>query len=101
MRSGRAEQGHDRIADEFLHGAPAPLELRTDTVVVRAEDRAHLLGIELLRLRGEADEVAEEHGDDLALLPRSRNRNQRRAAHPAEAEAIGILLAAARARDHA
>ena len=101
MRSGRPEQGHDRIADELLHSATAPLQLRTDTVVVRTEDGAHLLGIELLRFRSEPDKVAEEDGDDLPLLARrDRLGAESGPAHPAQAEALRVLLAAARARDH-
>ena len=38
--------------------------------MVRPEQRAHLLGIHALGARGEADEVGEEDGDDLALLSR-------------------------------
>ena len=101
MRGRRPEEGHDRIADELLDRAPAPLELGADAVVIRAEDGAHLLGIELLRLRSEADEVAEEDGDDLALLARrERLGAESRPAHPAQAEALRVLLAAARAGDH-
>ena len=80
---------------------PSPLELRADAVVVGTEDGAHLLGIELLRFRREPDEVAEEDGDDLALLARrDRLGAESGPAHPAQAKALGVLLAAARARDH-
>ena len=39
--------------------------------VVRREQRAHVLGVELLGAGREADEVGEEHRDDLALLARA------------------------------
>ena len=71
MRGRRAEECHDRVSDELLDGAAVALELGR-TGRVWAEDGAHLLGIELLGLRGEADEVAEEDGDDLALFARAR-----------------------------
>ena len=78
------------------------LQLQADTLVVRAEDRPHVLRVELLGLRREADEVAEEHGDDLALLVRNgRLRGERSATHPAQSETIRVFLAAARTDDHA
>ena len=84
MRSRRAEERHDRVSDELLDGAAVALELRADTVVVWAENGAHLLGIELLGLCGEADEVAEEDGDDLALLACGRGSGRECCAtHPA------------------
>jgi len=44
--------------------------LAAKTRVVRAENRARVFWIELFGLCREADEVAEAHGDDLALLAR-------------------------------
>ncbi len=41
-----------------------------DAVVVGREERLDVLGIHRLRPRGEADEVAEDDRDDLALAPR-------------------------------
>ena len=69
VRDGRAEHRHHRVADELLDGAAALLELRSQPVVVRPQDRLDVLGIERLGARGEADEVGEENGDDLALAP--------------------------------
>ena len=65
-----AEESHYRVSDELLHRAAVALQVRAHSLVVRAEDRPHVLRVELLGLRSEADEVAEEHGDDLALLTR-------------------------------
>ena len=67
MRDGSAEDRHDRVADELLHGAAALLELRPQPFVVRPQDRLHVLGIERLGACGEADEVGEEDGYSLAL----------------------------------
>ena len=59
--------------------------------VVGREQRAHVLGVELLGPRGEADEVGEEDGDDLPLLaaapvPRRAQRRRRgRTGTPPEA----------------
>jgi hypothetical protein len=101
VRRRRAEERHDGIPDELLDGAAVALELATDAVVVRTEDGAHLLRVELLGLRRKPDKVAEEDGDDLALLACDCFGSERRAAHPAQAEALGVLLAAARTADHA
>ena len=84
MRHRRAERGHDRIADELLDRSAESLDLRAYAFEVRALKRAHVLRIELLRLRREADQVAEEDRDQLPLLARSgsgtvsRGRSERR-----------------------
>jgi hypothetical protein len=70
VRRRSAEQGHDGIADELLHRAAVPLELGAYAHVVRAQDRLHVLGIQRLGPRGEADEVAEEDAHDLPLAAR-------------------------------
>ena len=70
VRGGRAEERHDRIADELLDGAAVALELRADAFVVRTQDRLDVLGIHRLGLRREPDEVAEDDRDDLALAAR-------------------------------
>ncbi len=53
VRRRRAEQWHHCVADELLHRAAVPLELCTDQLVVRAEDRLDVLGIKRLRPRCE------------------------------------------------
>jgi RecJ-like exonuclease len=67
VRGRCSEQGHDRIPDELLDRAAVALELGPDALVVRPQDRLHVLRIECLGLRGEPDEVAEHDRDDLAL----------------------------------
>jgi hypothetical protein len=100
-RHGRTEDGHHGVADELLHRAAVTLELEAHLLVVAGEDRAHVLRVELLGLRREADQVGEQHGDDFALLPRARwLDSDQRAARVAEARAGGVLLAACRAGDH-
>jgi hypothetical protein len=74
-----AEQRHHGIADELLHGASETFELHTEACVVRGEERAHVLRVELLGARGEADQVGEEHRDDLPLLAPGRLERERRA----------------------
>ena len=96
----RAEDRHDRVADELLDRAAEALDLVLDARVVRAERRADVLRIGPIGARREPDEIDEEDGDDLALLLRGRGAERRRAG-AAEAEAVGILLAAPWADEHA
>ena len=101
MRHGCAEDGHDGVANEFLDRTAEALELPAELRVVGVEHAAHGLRIELLRLRGEADQVGEEDGDDLPFLaPRSGGR-ERRSAGKAEARLLRIRLTACRAGFHA
>ena len=97
---GRAEERHHRVADELLDRAAVALELAAQALVVRRKHRAHVLRVEALGPRGEADQVTEEHRDDLALLARGRRRGERRAAGVAEARVGRVLAAAGRARRH-
>ena len=78
MRGRRAEQRHHRVADELLDGAAMALELGADALVVRAEERLDVLGIHRLGPGGEADEVAEDDRDDLALAARCARRHGQR-----------------------
>ena len=98
VRNGSAEDGHDGVADELLHRAAEALDLRADARVIRREHRAYVLRIELLGAAGEADEVGEEDGDDLALLARGGPLGlERGTARHAEARAVRVLVAAGRA----
>jgi hypothetical protein len=78
------------------------LDLLTQARVIGADASPYVLRILLLRGRGEADEVAEEDGDDLALLERRRRRNreERLGALVAEFGPCRVLLAAVRANRH-
>ena len=49
VRGRRAEESHDRVADELLDRAAVALELGAHTLVVRAQDRFDVLGIQRLR----------------------------------------------------
>ena len=59
VRDGRAEDGHDRVADELLDGAAVALDLLAEAREVRADAGTDVLGVGLLRGGSEADEVAE------------------------------------------
>ena len=78
------------------------LDLPPQTSVVGADAGADVLGVGCLRSGGEADEVAEEDGHDLALLV-ERGRwlfGQRCPAERAEGELAGQLLTARRTGRH-
>ena len=68
MRHRRPEHRHHRIPDELLHRPPVPLDLLTQTGVVRAQASPHILRIRLLRRRRKADQVAEQDRHHLPLL---------------------------------
>jgi len=101
VRDRRAEDGHDGVADELLDRAAEALDLPAQSRVVRVQKVAHVLRVGALGTRGEADEVAEEDRDDLALLHLGRRlRGQRRRTVQAEPGSLRVLLAAGRAGEH-
>ncbi len=65
---GRPEDRHHSIADELLDRPAVELELTPQERVVRADAGTDIFGIHGFRGGREADEVAEEDGDHLALL---------------------------------
>ena len=85
VRDGRAEDGHDCVADELLEHATvlfdSPLRLR----VVELQRVADVFRIGPIRACCETDEIHEEDGDELPLLTRRARILQRRAAAAAEA----------------
>jgi hypothetical protein len=71
----------------------------TTTIVVN--QRTQPLGIEPLAQRSGAGQVAEEHGDRLALLPGLRSSvSERKAALLAELRALAVVVTTARADRH-
>ena len=88
------------VADELLDPAAVPLDLRTNPLVVRRQERPYVLGVELLGAGREADDVDEEDADDPPLLP-VRARRQRGTAVQAEARNLRVLLTAGGANRHA
>ena len=63
-----AEDGDHGVADELLDGAAVGLDDAPSRCVVAAQVGVDELGVVAFREGGEADEVAEEGGDDAALL---------------------------------
>ena len=83
-----AEDGHDRVADELLHGPAVALDDRLRRLEVARHHPAQALGVDPLAERGRAGHIAEEDGDDLARLPRGFGLGERRAAGVAEPRAL-------------
>jgi hypothetical protein len=61
-----AEDGHDRVADEFLYRAAVTLDRHAHRVVPASEDVSERLRVECFPERRRPDEVAEEDRDRLA-----------------------------------
>jgi hypothetical protein len=99
VRDRSAEHGHHRVADELLHRSTEPDELFAHPLVVGLQRRAHVFRVSGIGARGERDQVDEEHGDGLALLP-EHPRAERSAAREAEASPFRVLLRATRADAH-
>ncbi len=92
MRDRRAEDAHDCVADELLDCPSVTLELVPQPVVIRRENCANVLGVEPLGASRRADEVGEDHRDDLPLFStQCRHRDERSPALRAELGAFGVL----------
>ena len=68
VRRRRAENGHDRVADELLDSAAVALEIAAQAVVIGPQDALDIFRIQLLGAGGEANQVGEDHADDFALF---------------------------------
>ncbi len=73
---GRAEHAEHRVADELVHRAAEMLDRAFQQRVIDAEHRLDVLGVRLVRAFREPDEVAEQDGDDLALLAQGHARER-------------------------
>ena len=77
MTGRRPEQRHHRIADELLHPPAETLQLRPQPRIVRGKYCADIFRVHLLGVAGEADQIGEKHGHDLAfLMGRRRSLHQ-------------------------
>ncbi len=100
MRDRDPEDGHDGVADELLDGAAVALEDDAQVLEVAPHARAQRLRVGRLAERSRADEIAEENGDDLALLSCGLGGGEFGTARAAEARITGVLTPAVRADDH-
>jgi hypothetical protein len=101
VRGRSPEHRYDRVADELLHGAAVALDLASQAGVVGPDPGSHILGICLVGCGREPHQVAEQHGNDLALLgQRAWGHPEGSGAEPAEGEAFGVVLATTRAGCH-
>ncbi len=100
VRNRRPEHGHHGVADELLDGASEALQIGLDPFVVCAQHGADVLRVGSVGPAREADEVDEEHGDDLPLLPDGSRSLERASTGKAEPRMSGVLLAAGGAGGH-
>jgi hypothetical protein len=66
-RGRRSEHRHGGVADELLQQPAVPVDRLPNRLEIGVLDDRHVLGVESLRQRREADQVGEEDGDDAAL----------------------------------
>jgi hypothetical protein len=99
MGRRHAEDGHDRVADELLDRAALRRDLLGHCREVVGHHRPHVLGVHLLCARRRADNVREEHGDELEHLA-GRGFLRCRPTGGAEAGSRGKRFAAARTGVH-
>jgi hypothetical protein len=76
VRPGITEVGEDSIAHEFGDVALEADKLARHRIVIRADQRAHVLGIEPSRQLGRADQI-DEHHRQLPAFGFARNRPRR------------------------
>ena len=71
------EDGQHRVAGELLDQALVARDLRAQAIECARHQRLHELGVGGLIEAGEADQVGEDHGRDLALPARIRRGDRR------------------------
>jgi hypothetical protein len=98
----RPEHGHHGVADELLRGTALPLDLLQHPEVEEAELAPDILGVGVLRIGGEPDQVTEQDGDDLAFLDACDRGVSRKSGPTGHAKGglRGVLPEAARTRRH-
>jgi hypothetical protein len=68
MGDGCTEHGHDGITNELLHCPAQAFDLAPQVGVVGTKPSDHVLRVGSIRAGGEANQIAEQHGDNLALV---------------------------------
>jgi hypothetical protein len=99
VRDRRAEDGHDRVADELLERPSVALELRAHQLELWPDRRPDVFRVTAVAETGRVDQIGEEHRHDLALL--AATAVDSRPTRGAESGAFGQLGAALAARGHA
>ena len=111
VRRRRAPDGHDRVADELLDRAAVALDDGPSQLEVARQELARVLGILVLRERGEPHEIREQDRHQAPFGGARRRRDgpgtgaagwrgrsaQRGSAFAAELGLVGVLGAAVRA----
>ena len=89
MSNRRTEDRHDGVAYELFDQAAIPFEVTTDEVVIRNQQRPHVLDVQPLGHAREPHEIDEDDGDNFAHL--TRRCGERCAALEAEAGAFRVF----------
>jgi AAA ATPase-like protein len=76
VRERRAEEGHEAVAEKLVDGALVAVDLGEGDLEEPVEEIVHRVGPQPLGQRGGADQIAEEHGDRLALALQRRPRGE-------------------------
>jgi hypothetical protein len=95
-----AEDRHDRVTDELLHGPAVSLEGSPEDVEIASHDRPHRFGVEVLADGGGTRHVREHDGHDFACFGWPRGTGKGGSTHRAEAELGGAFVATGGAGDH-
>ena len=72
VRDRRTEERHHGVADELLDCPSEAFELDAEPVVIGHEHGTNVFGVKGFGALGEADQIGEQHRDDLALLAECR-----------------------------
>jgi hypothetical protein len=72
----RTEERHEAISEELVYRALVPMDLGKHHIEGAVHQAVDVLGIQALGQRGEARDVHEEHGDELALTLQRAARDQ-------------------------
>src|SRR5439155_18769973 len=99
--AGKAEDGHDRVADVLLDRSAVPLECPAHLIEVARHDLAYRLRVELLRHRRRSLDIREDDRHGLSYFLWRKRRGERRPAKAAETTLLRVFLAAVRTDDHA
>jgi hypothetical protein len=89
VRERRAEKRHEPVAEELVHRALVAVHFAERGLEEPAEQDVHAVRAEPLGESGGADEIAEEHGDGLALALHGATRGEDLLGEMARGVALG------------
>ena len=89
--AAQPEDGHHRVADELLDLTAVLLDDAAPPGEVGVDDRAGVLGVEVVGEEGEAHQVGEEDGDEPALLHLARHQGLTTLAHGGQGDVDDVV----------